>query len=137
MTRKHVPDLLRRHIETANRKHRQGRLGDAEADYMKALSMAPGHPEILRLLGLLKHPTGDVPAAIELLTRSVKARPGNARALETLGCFQDALFLPMRGIGHCRSTIHTNEFVSHSTSFPKTDHGAKNPFVPIWLNKPA
>lgn len=56
MTRKHVPDLLRRHIETANRKHRQGRLGDAEADYMNALSMAPGHPDDPLSAGSAKTP---------------------------------------------------------------------------------
>ena len=35
--------------------HRAGRLAEAEAQYRRALAVAPAHPEALHLLGLLAH----------------------------------------------------------------------------------
>jgi Flp pilus assembly protein TadD len=108
MTPIHSTDSLRRHIESANRKHRQGRLAEAEADYRKALAMTPGHPEILRLLGLLKHQTGDTESSIELLTRSVEATPNNARALEALGCLLKEVGRDDEAIRYLKNAVAAN-----------------------------
>ena len=108
MTRKLSTDLLRRHIESANRKHRRGLLAEAEADYRQALAMTPGHPEILRLLGLLKRQTGDAESAIDLLTRSVEAGPDNARTLEALGCLLKEAGRDDEAIRYLKSAVTAN-----------------------------
>ena len=38
--------------------HRAGRLDDAEATYLKLLVISPHHPDLLRLLGLLRFQQG-------------------------------------------------------------------------------
>ncbi|MGI9263419.1 MAG: tetratricopeptide repeat protein [Gammaproteobacteria bacterium] len=86
MTATSQGEQLKQDIDQANRLHKAGRLTEAEEAYLSVLARVPDHPEILRLLGLLKHQAGDHDAAIDYLSRSTQRAPGNSRALESLGC---------------------------------------------------
>jgi len=79
-------DSLREQFQAAHRFHQQGRLAEAEAVYGELLARSPGHPELLRLLGLLKYQAGQAGPAIELLHRAVEAGSRDGRAQTALGC---------------------------------------------------
>lgn len=80
------PDSLREQFQAAHRFHQQGRLAEAEAVYGELLARSPGHPELLRLLGLLKYQAGDAGAAVGFLRRAVEAGSHDGRAQTALGC---------------------------------------------------
>ncbi|MET0230519.1 MAG: sulfotransferase [Rhodanobacteraceae bacterium] len=63
----------------------RGALAEAEAHLEKALSAAPGHPELLRLCGLSELFNGRTENAIALLQKSMGARPGDAVVVANLG----------------------------------------------------
>lgn len=78
--------------------HRAGRLGEAEAAYLTLLNASPLHPDLLRLLGLLRFQKGRGDEAVALLERSVAVHPGflDARralavVLGKLGQWEEAL----------------------------------------------
>ena len=50
--------------------HRAGRLETAEDLYRRVLDKVPGHPDALRLLGLVRFRRGDAAEAVELLEES-------------------------------------------------------------------
>ncbi len=79
------PDNLEEAFRTATQLHQSGSLVRAEALYRDLLSAVPGHPEVLRLLGVVRHQAGDASEAIELLQQAVAAQPEDSRALEALG----------------------------------------------------
>lgn len=79
-------DALRQRFLTAHRFHQQGRLAEAEAAYRELLADTPGHPEALRLLGVLRYQAGDADAAIDFFSRAVTAGSTDGRAEEALGC---------------------------------------------------
>ena len=55
--------------------HRAGRLDDAEAAYLKLLAASPHHPDLLRLLGLLRFQQGRGDEAVALLGQAVETHP--------------------------------------------------------------
>jgi len=63
----------------------RGALADAEAQLEKALSAAPGHPELLRLCGLSELFNGRTENAIALLQKSMAARPDDSLVVANLG----------------------------------------------------
>ena len=72
-------------IQQAMQYHRMGRLSEAEAIYRKILQRIPNHPDALRLLGMVAMQTGHVDAAIDLLSRAIKAKPDLAETYASLG----------------------------------------------------
>src|SRR3954471_10835385 len=65
--------------------HRLGRLDEAEQGYREHLETAPDDPEVLHLLGLLRHQRGASAEAEELLTRAHALAPDKAGIELTLG----------------------------------------------------
>ena len=65
--------------------HRSGRLAEAEALYRQVLEQAPGDPEALNHLGLLRYQRGDSRQALTLLRRAVAASPRSATCHLHLG----------------------------------------------------
>ncbi len=61
-----------------------GRLDEAERGAVAALALAPGHPEILRLVGSIQVARGRNDEAVETLVQSLKQRPGDAEAMHML-----------------------------------------------------
>ncbi|MCP6390799.1 tetratricopeptide repeat protein, partial [Klebsiella pneumoniae] len=55
--------------------HRAGRLDETEAAYLALLNASPHHPDLLRLLGLLRFQQGRADEALALLEQSVAAHP--------------------------------------------------------------
>jgi Flp pilus assembly protein TadD len=64
-------DDLRRALEL----HRAGRLEDAAVAYLKLLEPSPNHPDLLRLLGLLRFQQGRGDEAVALLGQAVGLHP--------------------------------------------------------------
>ena len=58
--------------------HRSGRLAEAEAAYRGILEEAPGDPQALNHLGLLRHQRGDAAQALSFLRRALAADPRSA-----------------------------------------------------------
>jgi Flp pilus assembly protein TadD len=81
-----TPDSLHQRLQAATRLHQQGLFDEAEDLYRGLLADSPEHPEILRLLGLLKHQAGDPELATGLLQRAIEAGSDDGRAMEALGC---------------------------------------------------
>ncbi|WP_158046458.1 tetratricopeptide repeat protein [Skermanella pratensis] len=79
-------------LEDALVLHRAGRLGEAEAVYRILLAAHPGHADLLRFFGLLRHQQGQADVALELLERAVALCPDSADGRRTL-----ALLLDKRG----------------------------------------
>ncbi len=72
-------------LKAAVAAHRQGNLDEADARYARVLAAEPGHPEALRLRGVLARQCGNLGAAIQLLTDAAAAAPQDADCLCELG----------------------------------------------------
>jgi Flp pilus assembly protein TadD len=78
-------------ITAALSDHQAGRLDDAERGYRQVLTRHPGHPEALRLLGLLMFQRG-VPCDAEFLLRqAASAAPDSAKIQDNLAVVLHAL----------------------------------------------
>ena len=93
-----TPDTVRAELQAAIAHHQAGRLGEAEALYLRVLEQAPGHPDALHFLGLLAHQAGNHAAAVELISAALRVIPAHAQchlhlglALESLGRLDEAL----------------------------------------------
>ncbi len=65
--------------------HRDGRLDDAERDYLATLAADPVHVDALHLLGVLRHQQGQHAAAVDLVRRAADLRPDDAALQLNLG----------------------------------------------------
>jgi len=72
-------------IDEALKKHRAGRLDEAERDYRKILKHDPDRAEAWHLLGVVALQRGDPEAAEPLLEKAVGLSPGNAKILNNYG----------------------------------------------------
>lgn len=63
----------------------EGKLDDAQKHLSAALVLAPAHPDILYLSGVLSIRRNDLAHAQEVLTKAVQINPQHARALAALG----------------------------------------------------
>jgi protein O-GlcNAc transferase len=86
--------------------HRAGKLDDAEAAYLKLLSASHHHPDLLRLLGLLRFQRGRGEEAVALLTQAVEAhldfldgRRTLALVLGKMGRWREALVQHAEAVG--------------------------------------
>ncbi len=78
--------------------HRAGRFAEAEAAYLAALNVAPGHPETLHNLGVIAGARGDPRAAVDHFDAALAAEPSytsahynRAVACHALGRANDAI----------------------------------------------
>jgi Flp pilus assembly protein TadD len=65
--------------------HQAGQLQQAEQIYRQVLDANPDEPDANYLLGMLLNQSGDNDAAVEHVTRSIKARPKFPPAHNNLG----------------------------------------------------
>jgi protein O-GlcNAc transferase len=72
-------------LESAWAHQKAGRLEEAAADCLRALSLAPEHPMALHRLGLVAHARGQLDDAERLIGQAVAATPDNPVFLYTLG----------------------------------------------------
>ncbi|MGD8976024.1 MAG: tetratricopeptide repeat protein [Gammaproteobacteria bacterium] len=77
-----------RMLEAALQHHQAGRLDPAGAAYEQLLSAAPGHPDALHLLGVLRYQQGRTELALTLLNEAVAAAPDHVDALCNLALVQ-------------------------------------------------
>ncbi|MGB4860346.1 MAG: sulfotransferase [Dokdonella sp.] len=61
------------------------KLAEADAAFVGVLALAPAHPEVLRLLGVLRHLQQRPVEAVEILRGAAEARPGDALIHNNLG----------------------------------------------------
>jgi predicted O-linked N-acetylglucosamine transferase (SPINDLY family) len=78
-------------LEEALALHRAGQLVGARRLYRKILEAEPGHPEALRLLGMLEAQRGNAGEARSLLGRSNGVHPESAAAYAALGDVQKTM----------------------------------------------
>jgi protein O-GlcNAc transferase len=71
--------------------HRAGRFDAAEAAYRALLSAAPDHPDLLRLLGLLRFQQGAPDDSVQLLERAVTRHPDFLEGHRSLAAVLDRL----------------------------------------------
>jgi len=74
-----------REVDLAVKSLLEGALDDAQKHLESALSLAPSHPDILYLFGVLYVGKNDLPHAKESLSKAVQLDPHHARALAALG----------------------------------------------------
>lgn len=72
-------------LQQATELHRKGKFKEARKIYEAILEEDSENPEAIHYLGLIRHQQGDGAAALELLYRSVAARPESAEFLSNLG----------------------------------------------------
>lgn len=75
----------RKEVDLALKSLQEGALDDAQKHLESALSLAPSHPDILYLFGVLYIRKNDLPHAKEPLSKAVQLDPHHARALAALG----------------------------------------------------
>src|SRR6266478_7526285 len=76
---------LHLYLESAWAHQKAGRIEEAAADCLRALSLAPGHPMVLHRLGLVAHARGQLDDAERLIGQAIAATPDNPVFLYTLG----------------------------------------------------
>ncbi|MGF6778037.1 tetratricopeptide (TPR) repeat protein [Paraburkholderia sp. GAS334] len=80
-----LPTVMQPVFDRAWAAHRDGRLDDAERDYLATLAADPVHVDALHLLGVLRHQQGQHAAAADLVKRAADLRPDDAALQLNLG----------------------------------------------------
>lgn len=88
------PLPLNQRLQHAWALHRARRLNEARKEYEALLASAPGHPDVLHLLGVLMTELGRPDEAVKLIERAVQRIPNSAAYRAHLG---DALAAAGRG----------------------------------------
>jgi len=65
--------------------HRAGRFREAEQGYRKILAVYPGHPDVLHMLGVLAHQTGQDANAVYMIASAIAIKPDVAAFHSNLG----------------------------------------------------
>lgn len=98
-------------LNNAARLHEQGRLDEAEAMYRQLLEIAPEHPDVLHLLGMLALQKKSFDSAIELLYKAVRLAPNVVAYEFTLAqALQDSGH-PKEALEHYRSVLSKDAFL--------------------------
>ena len=77
--------LLQTAFKDAVRHHHHGRLPEAEKGYRQILNLAPGHPDALHLIGVVRHQSGDLQAAEYNIRQAIEADNQNPAFHRSLG----------------------------------------------------
>lgn len=80
-----MSDSILEKLQQAHGRFNARDLGGAERLCNDILSGAPGHPDALHLLGVVRLVSGNAAAAVKLLGRALESRPHDAAILESLG----------------------------------------------------
>ena len=75
-------------LQTALEHHQSGQLEPAAAAYENVLARAPGHPDALHLLGVLRYQQGQLDTALALLGEAVEQAPDHVDAWCNLALVQ-------------------------------------------------
>jgi tetratricopeptide (TPR) repeat protein len=103
--------------------HRDGRLDDAERDYLATLAADPVHVDALHLLGVLRHQQGQHAAAVDLVRRAADLRPQDAALQLNLG---NAL----KALGHLDGAIERfRNALSLAPGFPMAHYNLGNAYA--------
>lgn len=78
--------------------HKAGRLTDADALYRRILESTPGHPEALRLRGVIACQEGRFPEAVQLLEAAIERSGQNAAYHSNLG-------VALKGVGRTEDAL--------------------------------
>jgi tetratricopeptide (TPR) repeat protein len=78
-------------LELAVKKHKEGKLDEAELLYRQILKEYPNTPDALHLLGVVAHQSGRHEEAIKNISKAIKLRPNTAIYHGNLGMAYDAL----------------------------------------------
>src|SRR5438270_13470628 len=92
-------------LETGRRWHRSGHLHEAARLYQAVLEREPGNADALHLLGLVALQTNQPAPAVELLTRAIAVRPGEAAFHGNLAGAYRALGQLDRAADCCRQAL--------------------------------
>jgi Flp pilus assembly protein TadD len=68
------------HLQNGKRLHGAGRLGDAGAIYQQVLTVAPGHPDAMHMMGVLLLQTGQPGQGLNWIDRAIAA-PGTPKGV--------------------------------------------------------
>jgi predicted O-linked N-acetylglucosamine transferase (SPINDLY family) len=77
--------LLHQTMNRAVAHHQAGRMAEAEALYRQVLTLAPNHPDVLHLLGVVLSQSGKPEEGLEKLRRAVALNPHSADYQSNLG----------------------------------------------------
>jgi protein O-GlcNAc transferase len=95
--------------------HRQGRLAEAEANYLEALRLDPHQPDAWHLLGVVLTQTGRAAQGAEHMRRSLSLRPDQpmvyanlGNALSKLGRWQEAIASYRKALALQSSLVDTH-----------------------------
>ncbi len=80
-----TPQQLSQWFERARAHHRAGRFEQAKAAYRQILALAPEHPGVTHLLGVLAHQEGAHEEAVRLIGEALRRKPGAASYHNNLG----------------------------------------------------
>jgi Flp pilus assembly protein TadD len=84
------PDMARRSVAIAQMLA-QRRLNEAEQGAIAALALAPRHPEVLRLFGMIQFMRGQHEAAVDTLLQARAQRPDDPFIHDALGGAYEAI----------------------------------------------
>jgi protein O-GlcNAc transferase len=91
--------------ERAVEHHRAGRLSQAEAIYRQILELEPAHADALHLLGTLRYQSGDIQAALQLISCAIEFSGNQASYHTNLGNVSIAAGNPDAAVASFRRAI--------------------------------
>jgi len=118
-----LPTVMEPAFSRAWTAHRDGRLDDAEREYLATLAADPVHVDALHLLGVLRHQQGQHAAAADLVRRAVDLRPHDAALHLNLGNALKALGQLDGAIERFRNAL------SLSPAFPMAHYNLGNAYA--------
>ncbi|WP_245986922.1 tetratricopeptide repeat protein [Azospirillum thermophilum] len=78
-------DMIEQSLAVATEHHRAGRTAEAERLYREVLTLSPGHPDALHLLGVLALQSGRAEEAADLIGQAAAGDPGSTLFHANLG----------------------------------------------------
>jgi Tfp pilus assembly protein PilF len=83
--------MIQQNLQLAIQFHQAGDLAKAGALYRQILQQMPRHPDVLHLLGLVSHQSGQHDIAVDLIRKAISITGGNPGYFSNLGLALEAL----------------------------------------------